>query len=146
MTILSSSGISEVNIHCMSLCSSRKYHWSVWEEMAWFGCKLQAKHFELYFKKIKIQKSYCSTYNNYNGKNKCTNAGFSNCMGLSKESKCGCDQVTKHNFTPKVVKRLLQENKHKKVRIFIYSPKSISSSVTSDKMLQAVTHVTTITH
>ena len=75
-----------------------------------------------------IQKSYCSTYNNYNGKNKCTNAGFSNCMGLSKESKCGCDQVTKHNFTPKVVKRLLQENKHKKVRIFIYSPKSILSN------------------
>ena len=60
-------------------------------------------------------------------------------MGLSKESKCGCDQVTKHNFTPKVVKRLLQENKHKKVRIFIYSPKSISSSVTSDNALSCDT-------
>lgn len=35
-----------------------------------------------------LSKKYCSTYNNQNGKNKCENAGFSNCMGLSHESTC----------------------------------------------------------
>ena len=65
-----------------------------------------------------IQKSICSTYNNYKGSNKCANAGFSNCMGMAKQSTCGCNQVTKNNFSAKVVKQLYQANSNNKVNMY----------------------------
>jgi len=63
-----------------------------------------------------LDKSICSTYNNYKGSNKCANAGFSNCMGMAKQSTCGCNQVTKNNFSAKVVKQLYQANSNKQVK------------------------------
>ncbi|CBY17741.1 unnamed protein product [Oikopleura dioica] len=51
--------------------------------------------------------NYCSTYSNFKGTNQCENAQYSNCQGLSINSKCGCEEISKQKkFTRRIVDAL----------------------------------------
>jgi hypothetical protein len=63
---------------------------------------------------------YCSTYSNWSGVNKCWNARYSNCMGMSEETSCGCTDVTQKLFNRKIIHRLLDEISNKTVSVWKY--------------------------
>ena len=87
-----SSCLSIIDIYCLSLYTSRKYTRTVRKGLEATRCKyylLQPKADS----RCHFKGQYCSTYNNWKGRNACVNAGYSNCMGLSKQSSCGCDKV-----------------------------------------------------